>query len=118
MARPSIIFVDDEGINLLAFQAQFRREYSVACLSCPQKVLEHIEKNPVDVVFSDQRMPGMKGTELLALIADEYPEIRRAIISGFTEDKTIMEAQKAGVVERAFEKPYRVMDIKGFIDEK
>ncbi len=116
MGKKTILYIDDEVINLLAFRAQFRREYTVLTTNSVDEALSLIGTEHVDCVFSDQRMPGSTGTELLATIRTCSPAVRRAIISGFLEDTQIQQGLLAGVVEDAFGKPYREQNIITFIE--
>ncbi|MFP4362485.1 MAG: response regulator [Spirochaetia bacterium] len=118
MKKPSLLYVDDEFINLLAFKSQFRRDYSVFCAGDATKAFEQLEENRIDVVFSDQRMPDMPGTEFLKKVKKQYPNTCRIIISGFTEDKAIQHGLESGIIHKAFEKPYQKHQILDFIENK
>ncbi len=116
MAKRTIVFIDDEKINLLAFRAQFRREYHVHCTSDPAEFLTIIRSESVHCVFSDQRMPGTTGTELLTRARELHPFLRAAIISGYPEDAAIQTAFRSGTVDAVFEKPYTTQEITEFIE--
>ncbi len=45
-----------------------------------------------DLVVSDQYMPGMAGSELLKLIGERHPNIKRALLSGYTSGEQVMTA--------------------------
>ena len=47
--------------------------------------LRVIEDTRPDIVITDMRMPGMDGTELLRRIADEYPQLRIVVMSGYDD---------------------------------
>lgn len=116
MTRKSLLFVDDELINLLAFKAQFRREYDVHCTDDAEEALRILDATPLTCVFSDQRMPDITGTELLSSMQERHPRVLRAIISGFIEDAAIQDALQEGVVDAVFEKPYRAGELISFIE--
>lgn len=116
MAKMRIVFVDDEKINLLAFRAQFRREYEVECTSDPDEFLSLIDSETVQCVFSDQRMPHITGTELIARAKQKRPDIHAAIITGYPEDSAIQDALHRGVVNAVFEKPYSTHAIIEFVE--
>jgi response regulator RpfG family c-di-GMP phosphodiesterase len=68
-AQHTILFVDDEVNILSALQRLLRKEaYRVLTASSGEAGLTLLQKHPVDLVISDQRMPGMSGTEFLACV--------------------------------------------------
>ncbi len=81
----------------------------------PEEAIETLEKQPVDVVLTDQRMPGRSGTELLEEIRERFPHASRAIITGFGDDEQVCRAVERGLAEEVFEKPWRVDELKSFI---
>jgi len=82
MNKHSILYFDDEYMNLLAFEAQFRRYYHVYCVPTEKKALECLECSPITFVFSDQRMPKILGTDFLGKVKKEFPGVHRVIMSG------------------------------------
>ncbi|HDQ14963.1 MAG TPA: response regulator, partial [Sediminispirochaeta sp.] len=105
------LYLDDETLNLLAFKSQFRRDFEVHCASNVQEALDILEKQRIDFVFTDQRMPDMWGTEFLAIVKERCPEAHRIVISGFTEDRAIKRGLERGLVHSAFEKPFSSREI-------
>lgn len=116
MGKKTLLFVDDEPINLLAFKAQFRREYNVFCTTDAEEALIILGTTDVACVFSDQRMPHSTGIEILTQVEQLYPAVRRAVISGFVDDEAIQQGLKQGTVEAAFEKPYRIDELIDFVE--
>ena len=68
MERIKVLYVDDEEGNLMAFQASFRRDFDIHVALSGSEALAWLEQNTVHVVISDQRMPGMTGSEFLAIV--------------------------------------------------
>lgn len=81
-----ILYVDDEESNLLIFKDTFRRDFHVQTAVSAYKALEILKTSTVDVVITDQRMPGMTGVELLKEINKMFSEIppNRLIVSGYS----------------------------------
>lgn len=102
----TIMFVDDEENILNALRRVFRREsYEViTCLSAEQ-ALEVLETRDVQVLISDQLMPGMKGTELLKVVKEKYPSTIRIIFSGHSDMEDIIRALKDGEIYCFLKKP-------------
>ena len=62
--------------------------------------------NDVQVVISDQRMPGMMGIEFLSRVKQIHPQIIRIMLSGYTAVDAIIEATNSGAVFRFHTKPW------------
>ena len=62
--------------------------------------------NQVQVIISDQRMPGMSGTEFLSKAAQLYPNTVRIILSGYTDLNVVTDAVNRGSVFKFLTKPW------------
>lgn len=103
----SLLCVDDEPNVLQALKRLLRNEpYCLFTASSGPEALKILEENPVQVIMTDQRMPGMSGTELLAEVRKKYPDTIRIVLSGYTEVDTITEAINKGHVYKFFLKPW------------
>ncbi len=103
--KPTVLYVDDLPMNLKLFEATFRNDYDLILTEFPSEVLKILEEREVQVVVSDQRMPGMSGTELLEIVAEKYPDIRRYLLTAFTDTETVIEAVNVGRVHGYIKKP-------------
>jgi response regulator RpfG family c-di-GMP phosphodiesterase len=84
--EPTLLLVDDEAHILSALRRALRREgWRLLTAETPQQALRLLEEQPVDLIVSDQKMPGMSGLELLAEAARRRPDTRRVLITGWTE---------------------------------
>jgi len=97
-ARPRLLVVDDEARILTALQRALRREpFEVLTAESPAEALRILEREPVDLVLSDHKMPGMSGLELLARAARLRPGAPRILITGWTEEVPAAELEAVGV---------------------
>mgnify|MGYP000085227025 FL=1 len=107
--RMTLLFVDDEFINLIGFKALFRREYKVFTALSAQEAFKIIKENKIDAIISDQRMPGMKGSEMFACLDNNEGKHEgkplRLIVTGYAQDEEIKEAEEKGLVDLVLEKP-------------
>lgn len=112
-----ILYVDDEEINLRIFKNSFRREFDIKIALSASEALKILEHELVDVVITDQRMPGMTGVELLAEIHKKFPKIppRRLILSGFSEDEEIKKAFNEYKLSYFISKPWKFEELKEII---
>ncbi|HEY9296866.1 MAG TPA: response regulator, partial [Phormidium sp.] len=105
--KPKLLVVDDEPDNLDLLYRTFYREYKVLKATSGTAALEILAKEgDVAVIISDQRMPGMSGTEFLSLTATQYPDTIRIILTGYTDVEDLVEAINSGKVFKYVTKPW------------
>jgi two-component system response regulator (stage 0 sporulation protein F) len=71
----TILYVDDEQVNLRIFEINFRKRYNVITAVSGEQGLEKLEENgDIIVVVSDMKMPGMNGIEFIKKAREKiYP---------------------------------------------
>jgi PAS domain S-box-containing protein len=111
-AKPRILYVDDEPDNLQSFRALFRRDYEIYLTHSAQEALQILRRENINVLVSDQRMPGMTGVELLEQVAVEFPEILRFMLTGFSDYDPLVDAINKGRIQGYFSKPLNPDEIK------
>jgi diguanylate cyclase (GGDEF)-like protein/PAS domain S-box-containing protein len=103
----TLLLVDDEPAIRSALTRMLRPDgYHVLSASSGAEALEMLAENPVQVIISDQRMPGMTGTEFLNIAKQLYPETVRIILSGYTDLATVTESINRGSVYKFLTKPW------------
>lgn len=108
-----LLLVDDEPNILNALRRLLRREgYQILVAEHGLAALEILAREPVQVIVSDQRMPGMTGTELLAKVRDMYPDTIRMVLSGYSEVSALTDAINHGAIYRFLSKPWQDDDLK------
>ena len=112
-----VLFVDDEVrvVNLL--KMIFRATHEVFTATSGQQALEIIAANDIQVVVSDQRMPGMLGVELLAAVRQRSPDTMRILLTGYSDLAAIVGSVNDGEVFRFINKPWDQQEIKTIIGE-
>jgi YesN/AraC family two-component response regulator len=70
-----VLYIDDEESNLRVFKNTFRREFCIYLASSASEGMEVLNNEKIDVIITDQRMPGKTGVELLKEIHENsrYP---------------------------------------------
>lgn len=101
-----ILVVDDEQENLKALERTLRGMYDLTLCSDPQEALRLAEETEFAVILSDQRMPGILGTELLSRAARLHPYTTRVILTGYTETTEILDAINKAEIYRYVTKPW------------
>jgi HD-like signal output (HDOD) protein/CheY-like chemotaxis protein len=104
--RLKVLFVDDEVRLLqgLRRKLRFMREaWDMEFVDSAKEALSHIDRNNIDVVVADMRMPEMSGAVFFERVQEFHPEIIRIMLSGYAEDETILKA--VGVTHQFLAKP-------------
>ena len=70
------------------------------------------EKDGMDVIIADHKMPYLEGTELLMRIREEYPNVIRIMLTGYDDMKLAMKAINEGRVFKFFLKPCDISELK------
>ncbi len=105
--RRTLLLVDDEDNILSALRRLLRRDgYEILTARNGEEALRRLAEHPVDVILSDQRMPGMTGVELLHRAAALYPDTVRMTLSGFTDLQSIIDAVNEGAIYKFLTKPW------------
>jgi CheY-like chemotaxis protein len=115
--RPVVLYVDDVNTNLMLFKASFEKDYSILLAESGSHALDILNDQPVNVIVADQRMPEITGSELLAIVAEKYPDIMRFMITAHTDYETVVEAINKGRLYGFFNKPYKIQDIRQAINK-
>jgi diguanylate cyclase (GGDEF)-like protein/PAS domain S-box-containing protein len=109
----TLLIVDDEPHVLAALQRMLDNEgYLVLAAADGREGLEFLAKNQVQVILSDQRMPGMSGTEFFQRVKELHPDTVRMILSGYADLETVVEAVNEGAIYKFFSKPWNVEQLR------
>ena len=105
--RPTLLVVDDEPEMLRSVFDLFRLDYRVLTFERGPDALGALaDDDEVDVILSDQRMPGMTGVELLREAKKIRPEVTRLLFTGYADIKAVIDAINEGNVFRYVAKPW------------
>jgi two-component system probable response regulator PhcQ len=108
----TILIVDDEPTITEVLRDAFSREpYLILSTGSAEEALPILDHKVVDVVISDEKMPGMSGTEFLAVVRKRYPDSIRMILTGHASLESAVRAINEGEIYRFFTKPCNVLDI-------
>jgi class 3 adenylate cyclase len=101
-----ILLVDDETRVLDSLEALLAMDYEVVRAERPADALRMLAAQEIALVVSDQRMPGMTGTELLAECRRVSPETVRILLTAFTDADALMASINAANVYHFILKPW------------
>lgn len=107
-----ILYVDDELPNIVVFESTFGEEFDVVCASSGEQALEVLERLPVGVLLTDQRMPGMTGIDLCEKVREWHPDVVRILVTAYSDQNTAVSAINRGGVHRYLTKPWDEWDVR------
>ncbi|MBV8063166.1 MAG: response regulator [Nevskia sp.] len=109
--KARVLFVDDEPRVLTTMRMLFRAHYEVHFAEGGQQALELLKRQMVDVIVSDQRMPGMTGIELLRAARELNPHAMRILLTGYSDLNAIIGSINEGEIFRFVNKPWSNEDL-------
>lgn len=92
----SVLIVDDEKNTREGLGRALRHDYNVFLAENAQTALALLADNPVDVMLSDVRMPGVDGLDLLKDVSMRYPTVVCIMLTAYGSVETAVEAMKRG----------------------
>ena len=113
----TILLVDDEPRITSALKTVFRRDYEVLVANSGRDALSIMEQHTIDVLVSDQRMPEMTGSQLLATVRRTHPQTMRILLTGFMDRQAIVDSINDGEVYRFINKPWDNIEIRQIVAE-
>jgi response regulator RpfG family c-di-GMP phosphodiesterase len=114
---PVLLLVDDETRILSALRRTLRREgYEILSAASAAEGLRILESRPVDLVLTDQKMPGMSGLEFLEKVAARHPEVARLVITGWPEEIPSEQIERLGI-RALIPKPWDDQQIRTLLRE-
>ncbi|MBN2262917.1 MAG: response regulator [Prolixibacteraceae bacterium] len=117
--KKTILYIDDEEINLRLFKSTFRRNYNVITSQSAEEGLQVLENQHVDLIITDQRMPKMTGVQFLSMVQERFPDIPpgRLIISGYSDPEEITLAYNKYQLYKFIAKPWDQNELATIINE-
>jgi PAS domain S-box-containing protein/diguanylate cyclase (GGDEF)-like protein len=113
-----LLLVDDEVNIVSSLKRLLRRDdYHILTAHSGAEGLAILAEHPVDVILSDQRMPGMTGVEFLSIAKTRFPRTVRIVLSGYTELQSVTDAVNEGAIYKFLTKPWDDDKLRGHIQE-
>lgn len=116
--RRTLLLLDDEPNIISSLKRLLRADgYTIIACTDPVEALQALDREPVDVILSDQRMPGMSGVEFLRRARESHPDTVRIALSGYSELQFITEAINDGAIYKFLTKPWDDEQLRHHIAE-
>lgn len=117
MERILLLVDDEENITASLVRLLRRDGYTILRANSGQDGLDLLAQHKVGVIISDQRMPGMTGTEFLSKVKEIYPDTVRIVLSGYTELNSVTDAINRGSVYKFLTKPWEDDLLRANVEE-
>ncbi len=115
--KQRILIIDDEVEITKALERQFKRKYTVFSANSALEASTIIEKEDIQVIISDQRMPGMTGIEFYNKIKTAYPDTVKIILTGYSDINNVIEAINQVQIFKYITKPWNPQELDWTINE-
>jgi DNA-binding NtrC family response regulator len=110
--KHTVLIVDDEvRIHEVLKEALASEPYYILTSSSAKEALDILCRQLVNVVISDEKMPGMPGSEFLAIVRKKYPDTIRIMLTGYANLDTAIRSINEGEIYRFFRKPFNLVDL-------
>ncbi len=114
-----VLYIDDEEMSRHYFTRLCGKKFNIKCFSSGSPALEFVAENShrVGVIITDQKMPEMKGTEVIQVVREEYPHVILLLTTAYMDLDETGEAFKEGDVFRFLYKPWDINELTSALSE-
>ena len=107
LASKVVLLVDDDTNLLRSLARILRRQpaYRINTASCAEEAMSILKAHKIDLIVTDEQMPGLSGTSFLNWVSEHFPGMPRIMLTGQPSVDTAMRAINDGGVYRYFTKP-------------
>jgi signal transduction histidine kinase len=113
--RHTLLIVDDEADVLDSLRHQFHRDYRVLTCIAGAEAIQVLREDEVEVILTDQRMPGMTGDQFLQHARKLRPDAIRMLFTGYADMQAVINAVNEGAIFRYILKPWDTVELEGII---
>jgi DNA-binding NtrC family response regulator len=110
--KANLLLIDDDQdmLNFLVQKLE-NEDYNIISTTSPSEALDHISTKNIDVIITDEQMPEMTGTELMARAKVIAPNTIRIVLTGNATLESAVEVINSGDVYRYLMKPVNIIDL-------
>jgi two-component system probable response regulator PhcQ len=102
----AVLFVDDDQSLLHGLTRALRQQpYRIYTARSAEEAMAALSAHAVDVLVTDEKMPGLSGGDLVVWVAKHYPQVTRIVFTGHATRETAIRAINEGEVYRYLTKP-------------
>ena len=113
VSKSTILIVDDDATILMLMSNVFMYDNNyILTAESGEAGLVKLKTNKIDLVISDQHMPGMSGLQFLKRVRAEHPDAVTIILTASSEVDTAVKAVNEVGIYQFILKPFNVMDLR------
>lgn len=108
--------VDDEPRTLKTFRWEFGEDYDVKTFLGGAELLSALDRGEcIDVLISDQRMPGMSGHEVLKVVSDRFPDMGRLVTTAYADVAPLQSCVNEAGIDGYLDKPWDPDEVRALV---
>jgi DNA-binding NtrC family response regulator len=115
--QDAVLIVDDEAPILEAFAAALSPHFDVSSATSAREADFMLRKKAFKVVVSDHLMPGGNGMSFLVRAREEYPEMRRILVTGYMKPEMLIRSVNEAALFRYLLKPVALTELVKIVQE-
>ncbi len=111
--KKTLLYVDDEEINLFIFRKMFEPLYEVITASSGAEGIKVIKGSAhrIDLLISDLKMPDISGIKMIEQAQESLHGIPCFLLTGYEINAEIEKALAANLISQVFNKPFDRQEI-------
>jgi two-component system, NtrC family, response regulator HydG len=111
--RPALLLIDDESNIIRSLARVFSEEpYEIYTTSSGVDAVCILERERIDLIISDYKMPGMTGVDLLREANKRWPDTIRIMLTGHADIQAVQKAVNDGAIYKFITKPWSDEDLR------
>ncbi len=111
-SKHCLLVVDDEPDLVQSVQDLLRFDFRVLGATRATEGMKIMEREKIDIVMTDQRMPEMTGVEFLKHLRQAYPDTTRLLFTAYADIEAVTDAINQGNVYRYISKPWEPHELR------
>ncbi len=116
-SHPTILIVDDEEKIRKILKINLQSKYQVLLAQNGKEALQYLQKEPIQLVLTDLRMPGnVSGLDILEYVKNNFNYIPVVIITAYGTVENAVQAMKNGAYDYLL-KPIKIADLEPLIEK-
>lgn len=111
----NILYIDDEPINLNIFEMAFRKDFKIFKSLSAKEGINIFNKEKIDLVVTDLKMPEMDGFELIREIKKINSSMKCILLTAYYEPELAKNPEFISLVHKYIIKPFKREELKKII---
>lgn len=111
----TLLYVDDEQINLDLMQLTFKRDFKVYKALSGNEALKILQEVEISIMLTDYKMPEMNGLDLIRKVKSTYPHIHCMLLTGYDEFAIVIDNETRNLISDFVQKPFKKSELMDLI---